>query len=249
MEENIILESKNKEILQLLHLGEFNEVIRLTTKKEVGIKGLLKFKKKNNENNGFACDILNASLVGTLEPKNYSKIQNLNFKTEFLEELNELVRILLVLEDFKKVTEYENLVSLTILECVRDGAEYIAKNSNSYPLNSINGKIWMDGAGLRVKAEELSDYFMRKKHDQNELDSLFLKAKLTNTIMNHYPNLVDPDMIGVGRKFEQIGNAEKAIQFYQPVELDFSGLVADIAEEIKNEEPDIGRRIHIQQSR
>lgn len=239
MDETIILESKNKEILKLLHSGEFNEVIRLTNKRKFVFKRLFKFKKRNSENKGFACDILNSCLIGTLEPINYSKIKSINFRNEFLQELNELVRMLLVLEDYKKVKEYETLVSLTILESVRDGAEFIAKNSNNYPLNSINAKIWMDGAGLRIRAEELADYFKRKNHDQNELESLFLKAKLTNTIMNHYPNLVGPDMIGVGQKFEQIGNTEKAKQFYQPVELDFTGLVADIAEEIENDETDI----------
>jgi len=89
----------------------------------------------------------------------------------------ELNRIRLVLQDYTKAPEIENFVTLVFLECIRDGAVYIEDNSNDYPQNSINGKIWMDGIGLRTKAEELFEYFKKKEDDQNTLAAVFFKSK------------------------------------------------------------------------
>ncbi|GEM_PF-4227474 len=240
MEDNIITDSKNREILYLLSSGKFSDVIKLTNKKGFRIKYLLRLGKRKTGNKGFSCDILNSCLRHRLKPNSYTRTRDISFNDEFIEELNELVRILLVLEDYKGATDYEKTLSLTILECVKDGAIFIEQNSGDYPMSSINAKIWMDGAGLRVKAEELSYYFNRKRDSNSELDSLFLKAKLTNTVMSHYPNLVGPDMIAVGNKLEHIGSAEKAMQFYKPVELDFTDLVQDIQDKIDNHKSEIG---------
>jgi len=178
----------------------------------------------------FAYEILLSCLNKTINPIEYSKVSKMDFKNDFLGELIEIHRILLVLQDYSKAPEIEKLISLTLLECIRDGSVYIAENSNNYPQNSINGKIWMDGAGLRTRADDLSEYFRNKEDDQNLLESVFLRAKLTNTIMSHYPNLVGPDMIAVAHQLEKMENFEKAKQFFNPVVLDFTSLVQDVEE-------------------
>lgn len=225
MDSKIISEAIKPELLELLHHGKFETLIPKIKKRKKGIFDLIKTSKEETH---FAYEILASCLNKTIKPDEYLKVSKLNFKNEFLNELIELHRILLVLQDFSKAPEIEKVVSLTLLECIRDGAVYIAENSNNYPQNSINGKIWMDGAGLRAQADELSKYFENKEDDQNTLETVFLRAKLTNTIMSHYPNLVGPDMIAVALQFEKMGNMEKAKQFLNPVVLDFTRLVQNV---------------------
>jgi len=164
MDSKIISEAIKPDILELLHQGKFETLIAKIEKKK---KGIFDFIKTSKEKTHFAYEILASCLNKTIKPDEYLKVSKLDFKSEFLNELIELHRILLVLQDFSKAPEIEKLVSLTLLECIRDGAVYIAENSNNYPQNSINGKIWMDGAGLRTRADDLSEYFEKKEDDQN----------------------------------------------------------------------------------
>jgi hypothetical protein len=233
MDLKIISEAIKPELLELLHQGKFEILIPKIEKKK---KGILDFIRTSKEEIHFAYEILASCLNKTIKPEAYSKVSKLDFKSEFLNELIELHRILLVLQDFSKAPEVEKRISLTLLECIRDGAVYIAENSNAYPQNSINGKIWIDGAGLRTRADDLSEYFRSKEDDQNTLETVFLRAKLTNTIMSHYPNLVGPDMIAVSLQFEKMGNLEKAKQFLNPVVMDFTSLVKDIEKGLNENE-------------
>ncbi|TYA74724.1 hypothetical protein [Seonamhaeicola marinus] len=233
MDSKIISEGMKPEILELLHQGKFEAVFPKIEKKK---KRIFDFMKASKEETHFTYEILPSFLNKTVEPIEYSKVAKLNFKSDFVIELIELHRILLVLQDYSKAPEIEKLVSFTLLECIRDGAIYIEENSNNYPQNSINGKIWIDGAGLRIRADELSEYFKSKEDDQNTLETVFLRAKLTNTIMSHYPNLVGPDMIAVALQFEKMGNLDKAKQFLTPVVQDFTSLVQDVEEGIDENE-------------
>lgn len=239
MIESIMSESKNGEILKLIYSGNFNKVIKLTNNKIPIIKRLLHFKGETVGNINFANNILNACLRGRLKPNSYTKIQELRFKHDFIDELSELVRAMLVLEIYKEAPGYERVLALTILECVTNGATYIENNTDDYPQNPVNGKIWIEGAALRTRAEELAHYYKRKNDDNNELQSLFLKGKITNTIMNHYPNLVGPDMIAIANKLEQVGNTDKAKQFYSSVEADFTEFVSELEDDIEEGEYDI----------
>lgn len=229
MDSKIISEAIKPDILELLHQGKFEIAL---SKIKPNRKGFLDFINKSKRDYNFSYEILPNCINKTINPKEYSKFVKLNFKCDFLKELIELYRILLVLYDYSKEPEIEKLVALTLLECIRDGAVYIEENSNNYPQNSINGKIWFDGAGLRTRANELSEYFRNKEDDQNTLEAVFLRAKLTNSIMCHYPNLVGPDMIAVALQFEKMGNIEKAKKFLNPVVLDFTSLVKDIDERL-----------------
>lgn len=229
MDSKIILEGMKPDVLQLLHQGKFEAVNSKIGKKKRGIFDFIIISKEEPH---FAYKILPSFLDKSIKPSEYSKVSKLDFKSDFLNELTELHRILLVLQAYSKASEIEKLVSLTLLECIRDGANHIEENANNYPQNSINGEIWMDGAGLRTRADELSKYFKDKEDDQNTLETVFLKAKLTNTIMNHYPNLVGPDMIAVALQFEKMGNLEKAKQFLNAVVSDFTILVQSVEEGI-----------------
>ena len=237
MESEIISNSKNSEILEFLHIGDFKNVIELINLSRNRNKSFFSFLKKRNELS-FSLKILESCLNEELTPSEYKKVQNISFKEDFLNELNELFRILLVLEDCQEASKKEELVSVTLLHFIEDGVNYISNNSNNYPNNSISAKIWMDGVGLRSRVDELAEYYKRKNNDQRELEAIFLRAKLTNTIMSHYPNLVGPDMIAIAHQYEKMGNKEKAKQFYDPVLMDFTSLVQEIKTGIND--PEIG---------
>ncbi len=215
-------------MLKLVHQGKF-EAVHSKIEKE---KKEIDFTATSKVETHFAYEILPSCLDKTIKPTEYSKVSKLDFKSAFLNELIELHRILLVLQDYGKAPEIEKLVSLTLLECIRDGAVYIGEHSNGYPQNPVNGKIWMDGVGLRTQADDLSKYFKNKEDDRNTLEAVFLKAKLTNTIMSHYPNLVGPDMIAVALQLEKTRNLQSAKRFFYLVVLDFTGLVQEVGQKI-----------------
>jgi hypothetical protein len=235
-----ISDSLHAQLLELLRKGDLDQVIQLTTTSEIKANDFFNFfsRKKKNNTISFARHILNSCLTNKLVPAEYSKIQELVFKKGFLNELIKLGSILFALEEFKKAPDKENQIALTLLECIRDGVMYIGKNVNNYSQNPINGKNWMDGAGLRTQADGLANYFIRKKDDQHILEALFLRVKLTNSIMSHYPNLVGPDMIAIARQHEKMGNAEKAKSFYNAVVKDFTSLVENVHEGLHD--PEVG---------
>ncbi|MEO1451562.1 MAG: hypothetical protein AAFV07_18665 [Bacteroidota bacterium] len=225
MDSKIISEAQKPDILALLHKGEFDLVLpKIKQKKKV----LFDLFSQSKAETSFAYSILYACLRKTIKPTEYSRAAKLTFADDYLLELIELHRILLVLEDYGNAVEIEKLVALTLLECIRDSAVHIQQNANNYPQTSIGAGIWMDGAGLRLRAHELATYFQNKEDAPNTLEAIFLKAKLTNTIMSHYPHLVGPDMIAVAHQLEKMGNKERAKQFFTPVALDFTGLVHDV---------------------
>lgn len=215
MDSKVILEGIRPDVLGLLHQGQIASVLSEIEPKP---KSFFDFFRKSKKETHFAYDILPYCINKTLNPTEYSKVSKLDFASDFSNELTELYRVLLVLQDYAKEPEIEKLIAQTLLEVIRDGAAYMAKNSTS-------AKIWMNGLGLQTKAGELSEYFKRKSNDQNVLAALYLKAQLTNTIMGHYPYLVGPDMIAVAMQYEKMGNIERAKDFFNPVVLDFTPLV------------------------
>ncbi len=233
MDTKIISEAIKPDILELIHQGKFEEVIAKLEKKKKGIFSFLRISKRDAH---FAYEILLSCLNKTIDPKEYSKIYKIEFKNEFIDQLIELHRILLVLNDYSKAPEIEKLISLTLLECIRDGAVYIEDNSNNYPQNPVSAKIWMDGVGLRTRADDLSEYYKKVKDDHNTLETIYLRGKFTNIIMNHYPNLVGPDMIAIALQHEKMGNFEKAKQFFTPVVLDFTSLVQGVEKRLDENE-------------
>lgn len=234
MNSDVISKGLKPDILKLLHQGKFDEVLTKITPKPDKRKGFFSFIKKSDtkDKESFAYSILRYCLLNKLNHEEYTELVDLNFNDDFLPDLIELFRILSVLQDYAEVPEKENVIALTLLKCIENGVVHIKENSNDYPQNPISGKVWIDGAGLRVRAEELADYFLHKNDDKKALQAIFLKVKLTTSIMGHYPNLVGPDMIAVGHQLEKIGDFEKAKLLYKPVVLDFTELVQDIQENL-----------------
>jgi hypothetical protein len=232
----LISEGQHPEILQMLHTGNFEEVIRRTqfAKKTKRRWWQIAQPPKQEDGLGFAYKLLNGCLTDDLEPKKYASIEALDFSSDFLVDLSELMRMVLILQDLSNALQLEYRLAATLLECIRDSAAYIEKHANGYPQGSINGKVWFDGAGLRSRALDLAVYFQGKQDDHNELEALFLHGKCTNMIMSHYPNLVGPDMIAIGVKSEHLGNIEQAKRSFLAVSIDFPQFVRGIAEWIQD---------------
>ncbi len=232
MDANIISRAIEPDILELLHQGKFDAVHTQIEKK---LKwSIWNFFKKSKAKANFAYRILQSCLNKSIKPSEYSRISRLDFKGDCLSEIMELHRILLVIEDYAKAPEIERLVSLTLLECIRDGAIYIENNVKDHPQHGISAKIWIAGSSLRLRADELAGYFMDKRDEQSTLEAVFLIAKLTNSIMSHYPDLVASDMVRVALQLEKMGNKEKAKPFFNAVALDFPSLLDAIEEEALN---------------
>lgn len=211
------------QILSRLHEGKFDEV-----------------KRRLQTCGSFAYEILRDCVEEKLEPKKYAERHRLNFKkSDFTRELGELITILLVLEDRRDGNNYETVIAATLLECVQDASITVNEDAKGYPGEVITATTWMNGFGLRYVIQELADYFERKKDDERGLQARFTKAKVTLSIMSHYPNEVGPDMNALASKYEKMGDNEKARQFYAPVVKDFTPLVLNIESRLEDlNEPD-----------
>ncbi|MBL0743676.1 hypothetical protein [Chryseolinea lacunae] len=241
MVDSSILEgAKQPDILRLLNAGNFELILeqqRSTPKQRWRLFGFLK--KDSVSPAGFAYYILLACLTGTLKPNEYTRVYNLDFHRDFIGELNELFRMLLCLENFRNAPHFEEVLAATLVECIRNGAVHIEESANGYPKNPINAKVWMDGAELRCLADKLIEYFKRKSNDRNELEVLFLKAKVTCAIMAHYPESVGPDMNALALKFEKLGETKNAKRYYTPVVNDFTSLVDGTEENLSQPNPEV----------
>ena len=67
----------------------------------------------------------------------------------------------------------------------------------------------------------MTDYELRGGNSHEAVDAAYYKARITLAIMGHYPSEVGPDMVQVGRLYEQRGDTETAETFYRPVVSDF----------------------------
>lgn len=233
----IINDSKEKKILKLLSKDEIEKVIITIDEKLTYNKEQIKQSHKNKdeiEESTFALTILKFVLNEEIQPTKYSKFAKLNFEGWFSEDILELMRMLYILENNPKHKKKSILLANTLLACIKDGINYIGKETNNYPHNPINAMIWLDGASLQTRAAELASFFNRSNLDKEELDALLLKGQVTTSIMGHYPNLVGPAMIAVARKFEHLNNENKAAEFYTAVYEDFPQFLEEI-EEAKKE--------------
>lgn len=230
--EEIIKQSENKEVLELLSKNKVDEV-------------LTKIKKSFPSTSK---KILQAIFVPSDEIKDVSLALNvlysiLNFEgdldyifekhtpensTETLPQMSELIRCLYILDTLKNREKETLLLAKYILHFLRESSFFVAKNSNNYPEGSISGEIWILGAGIRVKADEMADFFILKKDDYREMSARFYKVKVTTHIMNHYPHLVGPDMIALANKYENMENTNDALSGYKAVHADFQDFLLNI---------------------
>ncbi|MBO0932404.1 hypothetical protein [Fibrella aquatilis] len=161
------------------------------------------------------------------EPQQVADAHPIPTDTDYVAELNELGRVLRWVEQAGTVAQFEDRLAELLLGMAYMAAEHIRANNNNYPSNSISAKIWMDGASLRGFCQTLTDYKLRQDDRHKAIDAAYYKARITLAIMGHYPSEVGPDMVQVGRLYEQCDDAEMAETFYQPVVNDFASFLAD----------------------
>ena len=121
------------------------------------------------------------------------------------------------------------------MEFAKNIAQYIQDNSNNYPENSIKANIWKNGYVTREWIQELVNYFERKNQLKNVIDTCFYKAKITTSIMGHYPEKVGPDMIAIAENLEKNNDFINAAKYYKPIISDFLYFLEEI-ESYENEE-------------
>src|ERR1043165_5380249 len=89
--------------------------------------------------------------------------------------------------------------------------------------NNIVMKIWEPSRIIQGWCNFLAEYYHEKVDDQQKLNALYLRGKITVTIMGHYKNLVGQCMNDVGKQLERMNKQEEALKWYDPV-------IADLAE-------------------
>ncbi len=103
----------------------------------------------------------------------------------------------------------------------------IEEEAGDYPNESISGLVWMDGAAVTEWAYFMAEYFNRKLDKERELQMLFIRAKVTNSVMSHYHHLVGPAMVDLGFSCLENNLPEKAEEFFNAVILDFEWLIEE----------------------
>lgn len=157
-----------------------------------------------------------------------------DWEGDYVGEYVELSRILAIL--FATQSNHELRVQLAdfLKYFAIETGHYIRQHSNNYPTHSINAKVWFDGSSLRVWHRSLADYFATQELIDDQIEVLFATAKITTSIMGHYPESVGPDMTAVALALEKKGDIPQAIKFYQPVLADFVQFLEGYEHEIQS---------------
>ena len=150
-----------------------------------------------------------------------SVLSCINWEGDYVAEYIELSRILAILFMAQSHPELRVKIADFLKYFAIETGHYIHQQANNYPLKSINAKVWADGAALRLRHHSLANYFEVKKMIDDQLEVLFAIAKITTSIMSHYPESVGPDMTAVAWALERKGDIPQAIKFYRPVLADF----------------------------
>lgn len=101
-------------------------------------------------------------------------------------------------------------ISRALDKCVDE----IVRLAGNYPHEPIKAEVWQAGSELRELLELLAARFKACDNERGETFSRYQKAKVTNSIMSHYPALWCPDMISAGKAMELVGELERAKSFY-----------------------------------
>jgi hypothetical protein len=167
--------------------------------------------------------------------------EKLDFEGDYVFEMAELSQFLLRIEGKQGLEKIERKISAFLISFFEKLSTYIQKNSNDYPNNSINGKTWIDGAVIREWSQVLANYFGKKQDLDAEIDMCYYKAKITLSIMGHYPEEVGPDMISIATKMEKKGY-KNAVNYYRPVLSDFQEFLESMEEYVEEEEFEVEGR-------
>jgi hypothetical protein len=132
-----------------------------------------------------------------------------------------------------------NRLAAVLLSWLQAGADGLA--GSNYPRQSMNALSWMEGAGLAAWAGVLARYFAGRQHLSQEYEAHLSKTRLTLAVMGHYPHIVGPTIIELGRCLEQLGRGPEAAARYHAVVADFEELLDELPElnTMAAEEPDV----------
>jgi hypothetical protein len=236
----------HEEIINLVLDGEFSksidEINNIYSEKGSWLNKIFKTRNQSNVKGKLSYTSLNKFLDPNKEIDLSLELKKINWEEDFAFELAELSKTLYILEESKKHKELELRVANFLKSFIVESSIYIENNSNDYPNNTITGKVWMDGAVIREWAQKLANYYGRKEMQVDEIDMCFSRCKITNCIMNHYPQEVGPDMISVGLKLEKDNRSKQAIKFFKPVLSDFKYFLNEIEEYCNDDDFEITER-------
>ncbi len=101
--------------------------------------------------------------------------------------LEELIQLLLAPEANGQYTEGEEALLMLISNAQLELAEEVSTESGDYPGQPIKADVWMAGSVIRNWCGVLSDYCERNGIPGGRFEASFAKAKITCSIMSHYP--------------------------------------------------------------
>ncbi len=153
-----------------------------------------------------------------------------------LESIVEMCRLTYALELGNFKNSIRESVEKIAYKLICDYGLEIEQESGEYPDEPISGLVWMDGAAVREWAYFMAEYFNRKQDKEHELQMLFIRAKVTNSIMSHYYHLVGPAMVDLGFCCIKNNLPEKAENFFNAVILDFDWLLEEYADSKPDDE-------------
>lgn len=154
----------------------------------------------------------------------------MDYSVDFISDLADSIRLLLLLETEEHWNGALDALAQKVQWLMTEASVAIELASEGYPNQAINAKTWMDGYGAREWARTLADWYERRQNDGGELQMRFVRCKITNAIMSHYPHEVGPDMVAVGKCLEKVGMTEKARMFYLPVTTDLLPMLVEFEE-------------------
>jgi hypothetical protein len=151
----------------------------------------------------------------------------MDYSVDFISDIADSIRLLLLLEPESHWNGALDALAHKLQLLMTHAAVAIEGAAGGYPDQPINAKTWMDGYGAREWARTLADWYERNENPGGELQMRFVRCKITNAIMNHYPHEVGPDMVAVGKCLEKVGMTEKARMFYIPVTTDLLPILVE----------------------
>lgn len=151
----------------------------------------------------------------------------MDYSVDFIGDLADAIRLILILENQDGWKAPSEILANKVQMLMTHASVAIEQATGGSSDQAINAKTWMDGYSAREWARTLADWYERAKLDGGELQMRFVRCKITNSIMNHYPHEVGPDMVSVGKALEKVGMVEKARMFYMPIATDFIPILTE----------------------
>jgi len=111
-----------------------------------------------------------------------------------------------------------------------DLSAQIETDAGDYPTSPVSAGVWMDGGLMRDLTWAMARHYRDQHRAEDELQMLFVRAKVTNSIMSHYHHEVGPAMVAVGDCYERLGRPDKAAPYYRAVMLDFERFLEQYAD-------------------